>query len=312
VVGLGLGLPLGLLLGYLGVCAVVLDLSLTPNRVERPSGPERDGLVAEAVSFSAPGGPRIDGYFIPGAGERAMVVVHGLDATCQHDEIRRASKMYSAHGFDVLIYDQRGHGRSAGDRLGLAFEERADVLAAVSWLGRRGYAPGAIGLHGFSYGAAAVLLAAPELPQVGAVVADSAFADVRELIDAELARRTGAPGLFTPGVVRLARWLYDIDPEEIPPLRAVPRIAPRPVMLVHGAVDQQVPPDHSERLKAAARGARDILWLVPDADHIEAIAKEPERYAAEVLAFVEANVAPPAPVSGAASLPGATASDAVE
>jgi fermentation-respiration switch protein FrsA (DUF1100 family) len=43
--------------------------------------------------------------------------------------------------------------------------------------------------------------------------------------------------------------------------------------------------ENAARLKAAARGPADELWLVPGAGHVLSFEREPDTYAAKVLAF---------------------------
>jgi fermentation-respiration switch protein FrsA (DUF1100 family) len=54
------------------------------------------------------------------------------------------------------------------------------------------------------------------------------------------------------------------------PLESIDQISPVPVLIIHGLTDQIVPPHHAEALYAAAREPKE-LWLVPGADHIQAM-----------------------------------------
>ncbi len=70
------------------------------------------------------------------------------------------------------------------------------MRAAVSELLPRGFAPGKIGIHGTSYGAAGTLLTVSEIREIGAVIADSSFADVRDVISGEMQRETELPSFL--------------------------------------------------------------------------------------------------------------------
>lgn len=129
-------------------------------------------------------------------------------------------------------------------------------------------------MHGTSYGAAIALLAAAEIPEIGAVIADSAYADVRDLIATEVARRTHVPGtiadwVMRPGIETAAWMLYGLDLAAVAPERAVSRIAPRPVLLIHGAQDPVIPPEHARRLKHRAVNAGAELWMLDGLGHTE-------------------------------------------
>ena len=161
-------------------------------------------------------------------------------------------------------------------RIAEGWLERRDVRAAVNLLLSRGFSPGRIGIHSGSYGAAAALLSTAAIPEVGAVVADSAFADVRDLMDAQIEDRTGIPAwvarfFLRPGNAFVAQVLYPLDLAEIPPERAVPAIAPRPILFIHGSDDPTIPVEHAYRLKAASKNPADELWILEGYGHTEGV-----------------------------------------
>jgi fermentation-respiration switch protein FrsA (DUF1100 family) len=183
----------------------------------------------------------------------------------------------------VLLYDLRGHGDSGGDYLGFGWKDRGDVHAAVNVLLSEGFRPGKIGIHGTSYGGAIAILAAADIPEIGAVVADSAFSDVRDVIEDAIERETGIPSSLTkllrPCLRCLASKLYSLNLDEVSPEEAIASISPRPVLFIHGEEDPIIPVEHALRLKeAAGDGAK--LWLLPGRQHTEGVRLEPdyERY----------------------------------
>jgi fermentation-respiration switch protein FrsA (DUF1100 family) len=179
----------------------------------------------------------------------------------------------------------RAHGESGGERFTLGWNERGDLRAAVDLVTQRGVPAGSIGLWAQSLGTAGALLATPDLPEVAAVVTDSALADARLLIDRELRLRTNLPPVFVPGIELVALPRYGIDLDAVAPEKAVARIAPRPILFIHGDADPRIPLEHSLRLYVAAGNPSDELWVVPGAGHVQSFAIEPDAYAARVLAF---------------------------
>lgn len=260
---------------YLGVSAFVVSSTLT---VTRSSCPYRTptGSGIEEVHFESDG-DRIPlaGWFLSSTGDRAIVLVHGLGSHSWEGDLADIARAYVEAGFHVLAFDLRAHGRSGGERLGLGWDERRDVRAAVNLLLRRGFKPGKIGIHGISYGAATALLSAAVIPEVGAVVADSAFADARDVIDGEIERTTGVPAgvsrLLRPGFALVAGLFYSLDFDAIQPERAVPTIAPRPILFIHGSKDQVIPVEHSRRLIVASNNPANELWIHPGMGHTEGV-----------------------------------------
>lgn len=271
-----------LILGsYLGACWLILRHSIVPLRKEHDQTPAELGFQqAKPLSFkSVDDQVVLRGWLIHSAGERAIVLLHGIDSHSWDGQAPDITRTYLDAGFTVLLFDLRGHGHSEGDYLGLGWEDRGDVRAAVNVLLSQGFRPGKIGIHGTSYGGATALLAAADIPEIGAVVADSAFADVRDVIWAAIERETGLPPtlakLLGPGLRFLASKLYSINLDGVSPEEAIVSISPRPVLLIHGEEDPITPAEHTLRLKEAA-GDEAELWLLPGRQHTEGVRLAPD------------------------------------
>lgn len=76
--------------------------------------------------------------------------------------------------------------------------------------------------------------------------------------------------ILLPGLRLMVSAIYGVDLNEAAPEEAIPRIAPRPVLLIHGTEDPDIPHDHAERLKAAA-GPSAALWSPSGAEHTQGI-----------------------------------------
>jgi dipeptidyl aminopeptidase/acylaminoacyl peptidase len=89
------------------------------------------------------------------------------------------------------------------------------------------------------------------------------FSDLRT-VAAERARF-----FFTAGIIRRAFELAEqqgrFQADAVSPATAAARIT-APVLLIHGAMDSDTPPGHSERVFAALRGPKRLI-LVPGARH---------------------------------------------
>jgi dipeptidyl aminopeptidase/acylaminoacyl peptidase len=280
-------LLLALPMAYLLAANVVLDISLTPKRAScvTPAATALHGTVVEATTLSSTtDGTKLAAWIVAPGREQGVVLVHGLDSCGWHGTAPDVAMRYVDAGFSVVIFDLRGQGASEGDALGLGYLERGDVEAAVRLLQTKGSTR--IGVHGSSYGAATALLATAMIKDVRAVVADSAFADVRDLMDAELERRVGGSVCLRPGVVLAGRLFHGLDLAAIAPVAAVPQIGPRPISFLHGALDDRIPVEHARRLKAAARGPGDELWILEGAGHTVALEKARDEYFARTVGFL--------------------------
>ena len=286
IVALLLAAGLLLALAYGATALYVADL-LTRSKRQRVEGTPRDlGLRYEDVQFHTADGVLLRGWFLDSPGARATVVLlhdtastrsdraHGL-LRLQHDYVRR--------GYHVLAFDLRGRGESGGVRDGLGGAEQRDVAAAIAFARRRG-GPLPLVLHGFGLGAALAIAAAAGGVGAAAVVADSPFASARDHLRRRWRRLPGH--LFGAGCW-VARRLFRADADALSPIEVISRVAPTPVLLIHGEADDEVPVAHSVNIAAATFHDGNELWTVAGAGHCEAYRDDPQHYLRRCLAFIE-------------------------
>lgn len=278
------------LLGYLLVSAIAADRLTRPERVVSDITPSSADLDYEDVYFPARHDSiRIAAWYIAREEDSsAIVMVHGMNSSrfTEYDGrwIEVADALWQA-GFSVLMIDLRGHGLSAHGRLTFGLRERRDVAGAVDWLLSRDYAAGAIGLLGVSMGGAAVIGAAAQTPEVGAVAADAAYADVKPLIEREWEQESGLPLIFWPSSRFMTRILLGYDPASSRPIDDVAHVAPRPLLLIHGRDDRLVPPKNAYRLQSAHGTAR--VWIIKGARHSKNFLLRSDAYKTRVASFFE-------------------------
>jgi pimeloyl-ACP methyl ester carboxylesterase len=105
---------------------------------------------------------------------------------------------------------------------------------------------------------------------VTAVIAAETFSDLRTVATER------APFFFTSGVIARAFQLAEqqgrFRVDDVSPAAAAMTIR-SPVLLIHGAVDTDTPPEHSQRVLAALTGPKRLI-LVPGAGHNESLRGE--------------------------------------
>lgn len=286
-----LAAALALLAGtvYLGICTHAASvLSVAPRNFDPEVSPEGLGVAYRDVRFaSRTPGLELAGWYLPSPGStRALVMVHGHTSSRADEFAGRFVELLAAmreRGFAVLAFDLRGHGQSDDANIGFGSVEHADVAGALDWLRAEGFAPGRIGVYGISMGGAAAIRATADDPAVAALVTDCAPAAVIEEVRRQWAEASGLPDFFLPGTLLVARLRYGVDLAGQPAIAAIPRVAPRPALLIHGLADTNIPPSSAERLAAALPGAE--VWLVPGAAHADSYVTAPEAYVARVGDF---------------------------
>lgn len=276
---------------YLGVSLLVADRISRPLRRPLHTTPAAYGLPYEDVAFaSAVDNVPLGGWYIDTPGDRTIMILHGAGSVRDNFINMEVGRALAERGFDVFLFDFRGHGGSGGDRTSLGEWEKRDIAGALAYLRSRGI--DRVGVLGYSMGASAALLAAPEQPEIEAIVADSAFSDLFSVVESERARM-GVPNLFNPGYVFASKSLFGVDILENEPKRAIARLSDRPVLLIHGEEDALIPVDQAYELRdfARAAGNRQIeLWVVPFANHVGAVGGSREEYVSRVAAFFEAHL----------------------
>jgi pimeloyl-ACP methyl ester carboxylesterase len=200
--------------------------------------------------------------------DTVIVVAPGFTGHGGMGVLRRLTARLARHAA-VLVVDLRGHGTSGGlCTLGAA--EPADLDAAVRWARRQGYRR--VLTLGFSFGGAVALCHAALRGGVDAVAAVSAPS--RWYIRDTPVMRRLHPMAETAAGRALARAVFkvrlDAGWRTVPPspLELVHRIAPTPVLVVHGDRDNYFPIEHPLALAAAAGEGCD-LWLEPGFGHAE-------------------------------------------
>ncbi|MEU3409706.1 alpha/beta fold hydrolase [Streptomyces sp. NPDC006658] len=199
-----------------------------------------------------------------------FVIAHGFTGDVDRPHVRRVARVLRGHGA-VVTFSFRGHGRSGG-RSTVGDKEVLDLAAAVEWARRLGHAR--VVTVGFSMGGSVVLRHAALRPgTVDAVVSVSAparwyyrgTAPMRRLhwlVTRPEGRLVGRYGLRTR--IHHRDW----DPVPLSPVQAVPRIAPVPLLVVHGDRDGYFPLDHP-RMLAEAAGDHGELWIEAGMGHAE-------------------------------------------
>ena len=209
------------------------------------------------------------------------------------------------HGFAVLAFDLRGNGESPAAPRSFGLYEQRDVLGAVDFLhsGPLPYPelgrPHAIAAWGESLGGATVILATANEPSIKAVVSDSSYADILPRLERGIPAQGHLPAMFTPGGLIAAQMLYGVDYYNIKPVDVIASIAPRPILLIHGANDNKdhnsTPPADMYILAAAALSAPNAnvqVWMVPGATHVQAYHVEGQVYVDRIVAFYTAALGP--------------------
>jgi fermentation-respiration switch protein FrsA (DUF1100 family) len=227
--------------------------------------PRSYGLAHEELELQTSDGERLHGWCI---GARAaprlghIVHFHGNAGNISHRLADAAA--LTAAGFDVLLFDYRGYGRSSGrpHEEGLYRDGRA-ALAGVG--ARAGADPARIFYLGESLGGAVALALALERPPRGLIL-QSTFTGIRDMA------RLHYP--VVPGF---------LVPDAYPSLRRIARLR-APLLVIHGDRDDIVPFAQGQALFGAAPEPK-RFHAVPGAGHNDLLAVAGRSYARTIADF---------------------------
>lgn len=259
-----------------------------PEREEVAPRPADFGLTAEDVVLRTSDGLSLAAWWLPptGADRAALVVVPGYGD--HRGDAITTTVMLASQGYGVLTFDWRAVGASEGDTATIGYDERRDLVAAFEWLrGRPEVDASRLGGLARSAGAAALVYVAADDPSVRAVVAETTFSALEDMMAMGVRAKTGLPPFpFAPLIVwfgerETGRRIGDVRPVDV-----VGRISPRPILIIRAGRDEWVPASNADALYAAA-GEPKELWDVPGAEHARAHRDDPAGYEARVVGFFD-------------------------
>ena len=189
-------------------------------------------------------------------------------------------------GHNVLLVDQRAHGKSEGRTITFGIKERWDVLSWVNYASEHFGADTKILLYGISMGAATVLMASElELPKnVRGIIADCPYASPMKII-LHVAKGMPLPlWLVKPFVILGAKIFGGFDIHEMDAARAV-KHAEVPILIIHGEADGFVPCEMSDIVSENP----DLVTrhTFPGADHGISYLVDSNRYRKLVTEFMQ-------------------------
>jgi pimeloyl-ACP methyl ester carboxylesterase len=260
---------------------VLEQTGLHPRHSSVGPPPSANGWSYRDISFKDDAGLTLRGWWIPGTRAETIVMVHGWTSS-RREPLSRSDYLHAA-GYNLLVFDLRGHGQSDGNYTTLGSQEPADVRAAVSLA--RTESSGPIALFGYSMGGASVIEEAARDSGISAVVEDSAFDTTANLLSVYFTQRTSMPAMpFGRMMLALGQIDLHIDLGAVRPVDAAGELI-HPLLAIVGGADTLVPPVEGMNIYNAARGPKQLLFIAK-ARHVGGYYTDRPRYERTVLGFL--------------------------
>jgi dienelactone hydrolase len=262
----------------------------------------------EAVSFASQDGSRLTGCYLRAEGSRRGVILFAVEFGANCWSCLPYCEYLIEAGFDVFAVEPRSPQGSAGQAgyeslPWVTDRDVRDLEAALSYLKDRPDAdPRGVGLFGISKGASTAVLAAAGDPYVRCLVTDGLYATCSTMIyymrfwfpvccGSSLLRRC-VPGWMHELLARAGLRLIERQRSCRFPRQeaALPHLAPRPLLMIHGGADNYIKPELAQALFHRTREPHE-LWVVKGAKHNQAVDRSPDEYRQRVLHFFEEHLA---------------------
>ena len=193
------------------------------------------------------------------------------------------TRIYLDNGYNVIIYDLRGHGMNSKTITTFTILEREDLYAMILDSRRRYPDMKVLGLHGESLGAGTTVAVLEKKPPVDFAVVDCGFYDMVPVFEVAI-RSYHLPVFMVKVASMCAKVIYGYSFRQMRPIEALPDNQV-PLLFMHGSCDELVSPEHSRKMSKATAGYSEV-HMIPNAGHADAVFTDPEMYRIIVTDFL--------------------------
>jgi len=245
---------------------------------------------AQEISIISYDGLKLCGVYIPAEKPKGTIILaHGYRSNKLVD-FGLVFDLYHNLGLNLLVPDQRAHGKSAGRYITFGVKESRDMCSWIDYHNAHfGTCP--IFLSGLSMGASTMLyLADADLPgNVKGIIADCGFSSPKEIISEVFRRVTHLPAVPSIWAAELFSRVvagFGLSQKDT---RKTLQNSKLPVFMIHGTDDGFVPCEMTKQGYAACTGKKKQL-LVDGADHGVSFLVDRPRYTQMVKDFIAENL----------------------
>ena len=290
---LGLAASGFLYLGYFFLPEKVAEgiFAKAKTRLEIRWTPQDDGFSYKDVSFPTSDGVTLSGWWIaPSKAHKPLgtvILSHGVFKN-RGQVLSRAEFLVKA-GYQVLLFDHRGEGLSGESPVSGGVLEAGDYLAAADYLKAKHKLAKPLVFLGFSLGAISAIRAAPQCPDVDAVIADSPLPNVKAYVSR---RGMGSAFSVLPGFFSRCLTDYDrltglsLEPSDLDLEPIVRHFGEKPILYITGEADDLARPAEVRKLFNDTQSRHRSLVYIPEAGHEQTYALYPAVYEQAVKSFL--------------------------
>ena len=296
---------IGFLAGaYLGVSGILLKSLIKNDIIISQNTPKDINLDYKEISFSnGYDGSKINAWVIPYSrklSERPWVIIIPDKRTNMIDPIKGTLgiiKGLNKQKYNILIYDINSDKSYFQDYKIIGEFEQMQTIAAINFLKNElGVKENKIALLGFGFGGSLAIIIGSKFQNIGAIISDSAFADLEILWKNSLKGIMKPLNYFIPGVKFLANIFLQNNINDISPFAYLSQ-SEIPILIIHGLDDKIVPPEHGRMLARASgydfvenKSKKQKIILKENIGHLDYFLSNPKQYIENISIFLEENL----------------------
>lgn len=238
-----------------GVLSFISAWSIThPSKTSTPQISANIAPDYKNVSFTcSESKEKMNGWLFNCRGsKKTVLMVHGYGKNrLQFDEETfKLITRLNNEGYNVMAFDLRGAGNSAGSISTFGRNETSDVLSAIKYLKQQDSTEKIV-LMGFSTGASACLSAAISTPyrdSIIGIIADSPYSRADNFLGSMISSKTILPDFpFEYTIKFVVKWISKAD-DSLDLINKVPNIIPTPVLFIDGMQEDISPYSNTKLL----------------------------------------------------------------
>ena len=217
--------------------------------------------------------------------DKWAITVHGY--TNKAESMSAMAYKYHSLGYNILMPDLRGHGKSEGSYVGMGWHDRLDILKWIDLIIKENK-DAKILLHGISMGAGTVMMVSgEELPEnVKVIIEDCGYTSAKEQLAYNLKTMFKLPSFpilnFCSLITKIKDNYFLSEASAIKQLQK----AKVPILFIHGDKDKFVPFYMLDKLYNACSSKKDKL-VVKDVGHAKSESLKSDLYWNKVEDFIK-------------------------
>lgn len=236
---------------------------------------------------SATGHLKLVASYVPAAKHtnKTVVIAHGFGG--DSSRMGEYAGLFHELGYNVLLPDDRGAGRSQGNYIGYGWPDRLDYVKWIKQVIRKNGTQSKIVMFGTSMGGATTMMVSGEKTptQLKAYIEDCGYTSVYDEIKFQAKSMYNLPEYpLVPAVSGINKLKNGYTFKQASALKQVAKNH-KPMLFIHGTKDTFVPTKMVMPLYRADKGPKQLL-LVKGAAHAKSYAHAPALYRQTVAHFL--------------------------